>query len=72
MILKWGLLCNQQSFFTLSHKELEILMKKQFVLIKHAGFSWEAVDSMPLYEMFKFFAIYEEFVAETKKAMSEQ
>lgn len=47
-------------------------MKKQFVLIKHAGFSWEAVDSMPLYEMFKFFAIYEEFVAETKKAMSEQ
>lgn len=69
---KWGLLCNPQSSFTLSHNEATILMKKQFVLIKHAGFSWEAVDSMPLYEMSAFFNIYEEYVEETKKAMSEQ
>ena len=47
-------------------------MKKQFVLIKHAGFSWEAVDSMPLYELFKFYSIYEEYLAEVKKAQQEQ
>lgn len=46
-------------------------MKKQFILIKHAGFSWESVDTMPLYEMFGFFNIYEEYVSETKKAKSE-
>lgn len=47
-------------------------MKKQFVLIKHAGFSWNDLDAMPLYEMFKFYSIYEEYLAEVKKAAQEQ